>query len=87
MNDNASIWAIDPINIMMAGDISKIYDSFKVVSTNPVRYAGQGNFMETLKDYFADAKERMTPVEGMPGVYTLNPPPPQSLDSLNISML
>ncbi|MFA5112718.1 MAG: hypothetical protein WC529_00295 [Candidatus Margulisiibacteriota bacterium] len=68
----------------MVGDISKIYDSFKVVSTNPVRYAGQGNFMETLNEYFNDAQKRLQPVEGMPGVFTINPQPPQSLETLGL---
>ena len=69
----------------MVSEFSKIQDSFKIVSLNPVTRAGDGKFMDILRDHFADLQQRMQPVAGMPGVYTINPEPPQTLDSLNIS--
>jgi hypothetical protein len=69
----------------MVGESSKIQDSFKIISLNPVTRAGDGKFMEILREHFADIQQRMQPVTGMPGVYTINPQPSQTLDSLNIS--
>ncbi len=69
----------------MGSEFSKIQDSFKIVSLNPVTRAGDGKFMDILKEHFAEAQQKLKPVEGMPGVYTLNPEPPKTLDSLNIS--
>ena len=68
----------------MVSEFSKVQDSFKIVSLNPVTRAGDGKFMDILRDHFAEAQQKMKPVEGMPGVYVINQPQ-QILDSLNIT--
>jgi len=66
-------------------NFSKIQDSFRITSLNPVTRQGDGDFMEGLKDLFAAAQERMTPVEGLPeGVYTIASQP-QTLEGLQIT--
>ena len=66
-------------------DIGKIHESFQVHDLNHVKYAGAGNFMETLRTLFDDVQTKMQPVEGMQGVFTPNPEPPVSPTALNIT--
>jgi len=69
----------------MVSSFSKIHSSFEIVSLNPVRRAGDGNFMETLRTMFDDAQSKMQPVDGMQGVFTPNPEPPVDPTSLHIT--
>ncbi len=68
----------------MVNDISRVHNSFQITSLDPVTRSGDGNFMETLSQLFDDVTNKMTPVQGMPGVYTMNQGPEQTLSSLNI---
>ncbi|MBN2057866.1 MAG: hypothetical protein JW782_03615 [Candidatus Saganbacteria bacterium] len=69
----------------MAAELSRIHDSFRITSLNPVTRAGDGNFMQILRDQFDSAQARMKQVEGLSGVFTMNPEPPQTLASLDIT--
>ena len=69
---------------VMVNDLSKIHGSFQITSLNPVTRAGDGNFMEVLRGQFDEVTAKLTPVQGMPGVYAPNPAPEQTLASLNI---
>ena len=73
--------------VYMVNEPSRIRDSFKIISLNPLKRAGDGNFMKLLHEQFAEAQQRMRQVEGkgMEGIYTINPEPPQNIASLDIT--
>jgi hypothetical protein len=65
--------------------------AFEVVSTNPVRYAWQmpetdkGSFMQSLRETYAEKTKEMIPVTGLPtGIFTINPQPPQTPETLGL---
>ena len=70
----------------MAIDLAKIHESFQITSVNPVTLQGDGNFTQILEKVFANVQKRMTPVEGLPGVYTIRGQE-QTLEGLQVTQL
>ncbi|MFA6431952.1 MAG: hypothetical protein WCV91_06220 [Candidatus Margulisiibacteriota bacterium] len=60
-------------------DVGKVGGSQKSLS---IRSAP--DIMDNLKGQFEAVTNRMRPIAGMEGVYTINPDPPQTLASLMI---
>lgn len=66
-------------------NIGSIKAAFEVTGVQPVKVAGAGNYMEVLRNIFAEKTKELRSAPGLPpGVFVTNSAPEQTLASLHV---
>lgn len=69
----------------MVGKIDLLQVGIEKTSLKTSPKIGGNSFMDVLKREFEHVTSKLKDVPGMPGIFTLNPQPPQTLETLNIT--